>query len=83
MSFYKGNVVKLTWQGDSIWGVVSVYYLDTSCDENIHTNFTHKSDERVFVIPIDAINNFVPGLTKAVTNVFDIDSGTESWKALT
>jgi hypothetical protein len=87
MSFYKGLVAKLichcVHDNTSEWEVVSVYYLDTSCNENIHTDFSHKSVARAFVIPVDAINNFVPGSTKTVMNVFDIDSGTESWKALT
>lgn len=80
-SFYKGNVVKLTWQGNSRWEVVSVYYLDTNSDENIFTNFMHKSDTRVIVVPINIIKNFDADTTTKVNSSFDVESGIEHWNA--
>lgn len=80
-SFYKGNVVKLTWQGGSRWEVVSVYDLDTNADENIHTNFMHKTDLRTAIIPATAIENFDPVLTKKVSSWFDVATQTEHWEA--
>jgi hypothetical protein len=80
MSYYKGNVAKIFWQDG--WAVESVYFLDTNCDNNIHTNFIHKEQTRSIIIPTDTIENFDPGTTKKVQRTFDPQSGTEHWKAL-
>jgi hypothetical protein len=82
MSYYKGNVVKLTWQGGANWGVVSVYFLDTDCDDNIHTNFIHNDQTRATVIPADIIENFDPDTIKQVERTFDEKLGIEHWKAV-
>jgi hypothetical protein len=83
MSYYKGNVAKMTWHGDSGWDVVSVYFLDTDCDENIHTNFMHNTETRATIIPVDIIENFDPATTKKVRRTFDKQLGIEHWKAIT
>ena len=83
MSYYKGNVAKMTWQGEAGWDVVSVYFLDTDCDENIHTNFIHDTETRATIIPVDIIENFDPVTTKKVKRTFDEQLGLEHWKAIT
>jgi hypothetical protein len=82
MSFYQGDVVTLRNLRDSIWKVISVHYLDTNCDSNIHTNFMYEKETRVVIIPISSIENFDSTLTKHIESSFDTKLGTEHWKAL-
>jgi hypothetical protein len=82
MSYYQGNVVKLTHLGGSKWELVSVYHLDTNRDENILTNLMHKKDTRVVIIPVGLIKNFDPASTKYVVSGFDHASCTEHWEAI-
>jgi hypothetical protein len=81
MSYYQGDVVKLTHLSGSKWELVSVYYLDTNSDENILTNFMHKGDTRVVIIPAGLVKNFDPASTKYVVSGFDHVSCTEYWEA--
>jgi hypothetical protein len=83
MSYYKGNVVKLVPGNPTEWIVAQVYFLDTNCDDNIHTNFIHKTETRATVIPATMIKNFDSAITKKVKRWFDPDTGTEHWEAMT
>jgi hypothetical protein len=82
MSFYQGPVVRLTHLGTNQWGVLSVYFLDTNCDENILTNFMHGQDARAVIIPADIIKDFDAENTTHIESVFDAHTCTESWRAL-
>ena len=82
-SFYKGDVVRLVYGGPAQWEVVQVYFLDTNCDDNIHTNFVHKTETRSIIIPVTTIKNFDPVTTKKVKRWFDVATGTEHWESTT
>jgi hypothetical protein len=81
-SFYKGNVVKLTPGNPTEWNVAQVYFLDTNCDDNIHTNFIHKTETRAAIIPAEIIKNFDPATTQKVKRWFDTETGTEHWESM-
>jgi hypothetical protein len=81
MSFYQGNVVKLIYLGNDHWQVASVYFLDTDCDQNIHTNFIQGNDTRAVIIPADVIVGFDANTTTHIESMFDAGTGTETWAA--
>lgn len=82
-SFYKGNVAKLTMGQPGEWDVVQVYFLDTNCDDNIHTNFIHKTETRAVIIPVTTIKNFDIKTTQKVKRWFDTVTNTEHWESIT
>lgn len=87
MSYYKGKVAKLWYNGTennragySTWEVLDVIEIDTSNDANIHIDLTHRNIRTTF-LPVTQIKDF-SDTTTTVSRFYNTEQHTEHWIAV-
>jgi hypothetical protein len=83
-SFFHGLALLVTpsTEGDDIWNVIKIIYIDTKNDKNMNIDFGHSFFLlEAVLIQSTSVSGFLPSIKK-IKRKFDPDTCLESWEVI-